>query len=376
MTDSQAATATRKPGMLGEIIEFLGHSLDRMRENPKATLQVLAIIVLFLVIFKPVGPWMISRFELPESNYSHGYMIPLVVAFMLFIRREAIASAERAPCGPARKAGAAVAAVGLIAGVVLWTVGRNALPSDMRVPVVLLPPPLVVIGLGAILYTLGWGTALLTGGLLMHLFGMVTGLHFISAYAILPVVLGLVLHFFGPAVVRQMYYPILYTAFMLPLPRELLLKVTFHMKTVAAHAATFVVRRIGVAAVLRGNSEIWLPNRSHPVEVGYPCSGMRSLVALLALSFFFVYIVEAPRWKKVTLVLSSFPVSWAANITRISLLTLFAYWYGIETIAPGKPAHDVTGFALWLVALLGFAGVWGLVNWRSQDTRGKPDEKA
>lgn len=361
--------------LLKELQQFLGEVVDRARANPTITVQVIAIAALFIIIFKPVTPSMVQRFEAPESNYSHGYLVPAVMLLMLFFRRQEIAAAEKAPCRPAKATGIVVALLGAVTAAVLWTFGRPLVPDILRVNIILIPPPLIIIGVGALLYTLGWGAALMAAGILMHLFGMATGINFISAFAIPPVIFGLAFHFFGPAFVRQAYYPLAYIVFMLPLPRHVMLKVTFHMKSVAAHVGAFAVRRMGIDASLRGTSEIWLPNRSAPVEVGYPCSGMRSLIALLAISFFFVYIIEAPRWKKTTLVLSSVPVSWLANITRIAMLTLLSYWYGLEAIEPGKIGHDGTGFALWIVALLGFAGVWGLLNWSKSEGDKKSDDK-
>jgi exosortase len=80
------------------------------------------------------------------------------------------------------------------------------------------------------------------------------------------------------------------------------------------------------------------------------CSGLNSLVALMALGALFGHVGAGSPWKAWTLFALSIPVAIGANIVRITSLSLLASITDTETA--GGLFHDVGGFLLFGVALL------------------------
>jgi exosortase len=102
-----------------------------------------------------------------------------------------------------------------------------------------------------------------------------------------------------------------------------------------------LLRRDGMSLFLAGGE----------LRVENPCSGLRSLIALLATGAVFAYLQPGRAWRRALLFLSAIPVAMAANVVRITLLLLVAHYVGIPQ-ATGK-FHDWSGVALYAVALGG-----------------------
>ena len=99
---------------------------------------------------------------------------------------------------------------------------------------------------------------------------------------------------------------------------------------------------------LQRGMDLYFPTGTLTVENA--CSGLNSLVALMALGALFGHVASASAWKGWTLFLLSIPVAIAANVIRIASLSVMASVTDTET-ASGL-FHDVGGFLLFGVALL------------------------
>ena len=90
----------------------------------------------------------------------------------------------------------------------------------------------------------------------------------------------------------------------------------------------------------------------NPFNVGLPCSGMHSLISLLALAAVLAYVLTGSWPKKVTLFISTIPIAIVANSMRIVSLLLVANYYGIEAADTDAPFHSISSVLLFLVALI------------------------
>src|SRR4030043_2446448 len=118
---------------------------------------------------------------------------------------------------------------------------------------------------------------------------------------------------------------------MIPIPSVLMDRITFPMQLFASKVAASTLYLIGIPVLREGNVML-LANTS--LEVAEACSGIRSLISLLALSIVFAYLSQKETWKRVLLVLSTFPIAIIANAARVTGTGILAYRYG-EGVAQG-----------------------------------------
>ncbi|MCM8782511.1 MAG: exosortase/archaeosortase family protein, partial [Candidatus Omnitrophica bacterium] len=91
-----------------------------------------------------------------------------------------------------------------------------------------------------------------------------------------------------------------------------------------------------------------------------PCSGIRSLIALIALGALMAYFIKISKIKRAVLFLSSVPIAIATNIIRIVALTLASEMYGSK-FAMGW-FHDAMGILVFALAFLGLGMVGKLLE--------------
>ena len=254
---------------------------------------VIPWIAVFALVFWPTFVWMAERFEAHDSFYSHGWLIPLASAWLIWKQRTVFDTAS-------------------------WRASYAGL--------LILVPSLVV-----------------------HVAATWWRVHIASGIAMLGVVWGLVWTVWGRAALRALRFPLAFLAFMVPLPGIVLIAISFKMKLAAAALATHVLHFMGVQAVQAG-STIQTPGVS--VIVDDTCSGLRSLISLVALSMFWTVLLPAAasRWHKVALVVASIPIALVANMVRILILVMLAVIYGPHA-AEGF-LHYGSGLVVFGVALM------------------------
>ncbi len=250
----------------------------------------------------------------------------------------------------------------VLAGVFYWTIGRmwerwnNSHGYYSHGPLVL---PIAVAIAWLIIRKRGLplqstpssrraGLALLLGSLAIHLLSMYPRVTFLSGFMIPPAIAGCMLYLGGWPMLRRLWFPVAFLAFMVPLPDVTISDINFRLKIFAAHAATSIVDASGVAAYVRG-SDIFTEGGTR-LTVEDACSGLRSLISLLAFATLFTYICKLRGYKRLLLFLSAIPVAVAANIVRIVVLTLVAHGYGVKLATPGGWVHDSMGFAVFIIA--------------------------
>jgi exosortase len=189
------------------------------------------------------------------------------------------------------------------------------------------------------LWVLGAGCLALVLGLRMDLFAL-------QGWSLLVVLSGLTLAFFGVAILRMLAFPILYLAFMLTFPPVVMNTLSFALKTFATAGAAGAAKLLGVD-MLRDGMQIYF--RTGELRVENPCSGMRSLIALLATGALFAYFQRGGPWRRALVMLAAVPIALAGNMARLLLLFIAADRMGVDW-ATGR-FHDITGYVMYAVAL-------------------------
>jgi exosortase len=247
----------------------------------------------FLALFWPTFLWMAERFETHDSFYSHGWLIPFASGWLIWQRRQRLQACRIRPSFA--------------------------------------------------------GLSLLMPSVAAHLLATWWDLHFVSGFAMLGALWGLVWTLWGREALWALRFPMLFLLFMVPLPSVLLLAVSFKMKLFAAGLATALLKLMGLAAIQAG-STIHVSGIS--VVVDDTCSGLRSLISLIALATLWTSLMppSARRWHKLTIVASALPISVAANMVRILALVLLSVIYGPK-IADGF-IHYGSGILVFGVSLV------------------------
>ncbi|MFO8102299.1 MAG: exosortase/archaeosortase family protein, partial [Dehalococcoidia bacterium] len=191
-----------------------------------------------------------------------------------------------------------------------------------------------------------WCIFLLVIGLGMHIAGFILMRNLISGLSLFLTLPGLILLFRGEKALRALAFPIFMLIFMIPFP-WVIEEVGVWMQSFAARSSAWFVDLLGVE-VTRTGSEIKLADAAFKVDMA--CSGMHSLIALLALSAIFAYVLKGTFTKKAILFLLSIPVAILANLIRLVSILLIGERWG-EDVATGF-YHDAASPFLFLVAII------------------------
>ncbi len=172
------------------------------------------------------------------------------------------------------------------------------------------------------------GIYLFAFGLTLYVIGFIKIFPFLSALSFLFTASGLILYFYGKPLMRSFLFPISFFIFAIPLPFTFLDKVAYSLQSLSAYYPAVFIEMLGIP-VTRVGAEIQLEDASF--IIGLPCSGMNSLISLLALAAIFIYILRCSLYKKIALLCITIPIAVFANILRVTSLLLIANAYGAET---------------------------------------------
>jgi exosortase len=139
-----------------------------------------------------------------------------------------------------------------------------------------------------------------------------------------------------------------FLVFMMPLPLVAVVGITFKMKLFAAFWANKLVNAMGIPAILDGSV---IKMRHTHVIVEDVCSGLRSLISLMALGAVIAYLSKLVRWKKVIVFISAGVMALIANIVRIVFMAVTSEVYGAKFTE--GPLHTISGLIVFVVALAG-----------------------
>ncbi len=226
-----------------------------------------------------------------DPMYSHGYLIPLFAAFLLYSRREPFGTVTQRE----RWLGVGIIAAGTVLRVfgsfmVQFTVDR------LTIVVCLL------------------GVFVLVGGLKA-------------------------LRWAGPAIG--------FLIFMFPLPRILVDNILRPMQTMATISSVYALQTLGVEVFREGNRIVLEQNSMGVVD---QCSGLRMLTIFIALAVAIVLISKhRPLWERAIILLSSIPIALLVNCIRITI-TGFCYERNLGTLAD-RIFHDFAGVIMMPLAL-------------------------
>ena len=154
--------------------------------------------------------------------------------------------------------------------------------------------------------------------------------------------------FFGRRAAKAVLFPVAFLLFCIPLATFLDI-ITVHLRLLASSVAYLALETFG-ADVFRHGTIIGAMDGSFSIDVAEPCSGLRSIFALMALTAGHAYFNQ-PTWpRRLLLFASSVPLAILGNVMRILSICIVAQYASAE-FATGF-YHDYSGYVVFVVAIL------------------------
>jgi exosortase B len=217
---------------------------------------------------------------------------------------------------------------------------------------------------------LGW--LVLLGGLAILVLSRNQDIWFLEVASEIPVLAGCVLLLAGWNVLRILAFPIGFLIFSAPAPGWMVDAATVPLKVLISDLVTNGLYAAGYPIAQNG---VVIQIGPYQLLVQDACSGMNSIFALSAIGVFYVY---AFRWhekiRAFLLLALIIPITITANFLRVVTLVLVAYYGGVEMIE--GVIHDMTGIALFIVAVALMFLCDGLISVVGRALQRKPSSKA
>ncbi len=265
-----------------------------------AYLTVITLLIIFLY-FEVFQDLVHEWFNNPD--YSHGFIIPVVALYMVWGTRDTL---KTTPTNPSN-----------------------------------------------------WGFLILIIGAVGFIAGYIGAEHFLQRTSFLIVIMGTVVSLAGLNFARIIIVPVLFLVFMIPLPAIIWKDFAFSLKLFATGVAVYFMDALGMAVLRQGNV-IHLPGTV--LEVVDACSGLRSLVSLLAMSVIIAYYSALMSWKKWVLILSAIPIAITSNIIRLIITALLTQRVGLQ-VTEGV-YHSLSGLFTFILGLGMFFVVYRILSLR------------
>ncbi len=225
------------------------------------------------------------------ADYSHGYLIPFVSLAVIWMKRNDIAAAPK--------------------------------------------------------YVSRMGLAIVVVALLCHWMGAKAQQTRLSLFGLILLTWGVPYYFYGWKTAKHLIFPCAYLIFCIPL--NFLDTISFPLRIFAATASTSILNGLGIAAERSGSAIYSGAAGGFNFDVADPCSGIRSLLAMTALTAVYAYFTQKTLLKKWILFLCAIPLAMIGNMARIATIALVAQAFG-ERLALTL-YHDYSGYVVFAVAI-------------------------
>ena len=208
----------------------------------------------------------------------------------------------------------------------------------------------------------GAGLAMLFLGIFVYWFGIRAEMQYYGYAAIQIFLAAIIIWFWGWAVFRKLLFPWGFFLFAWPMP-FLDPIIALPLRLIMSEMAYRILNLVGIPCLQNGTGLLSAPDaaaglligqRFH-IDIADPCSGIRSLFALLMFSALFAYLFVPKFWQQWTLFLCAFPLAILGNLCRVLLLVfgciLFGNAFALGTDDEPSAYHEGCGFVVYGVAL-------------------------
>jgi len=188
----------------------------------------------------------------------------------------------------------------------------------------------------------GAALAALLAGLALHLAGYAMQQARISIGGLLFFVWGVLVLAGGRRWGRAAVFPLVFL--LLAVPVNVVDTLGFRLRMEVTNWTYAIAQSCGVK-LLRNGTQLFSPDGRFQYDVAAACSGIRSLVALVALSLLVGYLNFRSRCAWLLLVAAGLPYVVLGNIGRVLAIVLAGEWFGQRA---GERTHDWSGVLVFL----------------------------
>ncbi|MEM7680379.1 MAG: exosortase/archaeosortase family protein [Planctomycetota bacterium] len=269
--------------------------------GPTTGVWAAALLLLLVVLFHSFVA-RTARFA-QDPDWSHVAVIPLISLFFVYQRREKVFSATKR---------------------VYWP--------------------------GALLFVFGIAASLLSINPIRNDMAM--------GYSIILTIAGVGLFLLGPSAMKPLWFPVAYLVFAVKVSDAIWSRVAAVLQDIAAQGSTWILKGLGLVldftVTVRGTTiDLWSKSMEAPapMNVAEACSGLRMLMAFLALGVAMAFMWDRAMWQRVVMIALAIPIAVGVNIGRVTILGLL-FIYQPE-LAKGS-FHTFVGMLMLIPAALLF----------------------
>jgi exosortase len=162
-------------------------------------------------------------------------------------------------------------------------------------------------------------------GILLFLLSRGSAEFSLQLLSFLTIACGLVLLILGAQVFKEMSFPLLFLATIIPLPETIYDAVGHWMRQATTTGSVWLMQALQVP-VYRDGYTIQLPNARVFVDTG--CSGIRYLLSYFVFSLPYAFIYKKSLRTRALVVLASLPIGPIAGVLRLSSIYVAVYFIG------------------------------------------------
>jgi exosortase len=255
--------------------------------------QGLLLVAVLILLYASVLKLLVYQWYI-DPDYSHGFLVPVLSAFLIWQRRDKLRLIPRQPSP--------------------------------------------------------WGMVIVAGSLGLLFLGSLGAELSMARLSMLGTICGLIVYFAGSKFLRAMAFPLAFLLFAIPIPTVVYNSIVFPLQFIASRFATRVLEIINLFPVMREGNVLVLPHMH--LEVVEACSGIRSLMSLLALAAGYGYLVERSIPVRIFMIVAMVPLAIISNGTRVMITALMANYLGPKA-AEGF-MHEFSGWVIFVVATVLF----------------------
>ncbi len=202
-----------------------------------------------------------------------------------------------------------------------------------------------------------WPGLLIVGfALLLHAVGFLIQQPRVSICGMFLGIYGLIGLTWGTAWLKATFFPFLLFVFCIPVGGYVE-TITFPLRLFATNITYGITHGVFGLTVLKKGTQLFDANGAYNYDVAAACSGIRSLISLLALTTIYGLMTFKKTWKQVLVIFVAVPLAVASNVLRLTSIVVAAEAFGQKT---GDFVHEWSGFLTYIVAIVAMLlmGVW------------------